>query len=83
MVSKVRFRSFKTIDLQARRPYTSLILIALGIAAVVTHPQAVLVIMAYLYLASPFIGMAIARIRRRSPESSESRQPIAEHPQNP
>src|SRR5437867_4003890 len=31
MVSTIRFRSFKTIDLQTRRPHTVLLLIALGI----------------------------------------------------
>src|SRR5207253_9598274 len=31
MVSTIRFRSFKTIDLQARRPYTVLFLIGAGI----------------------------------------------------
>src|SRR5438132_3145546 len=31
MVSTIRFRSFKTIDLQTRRPYTVLLLIAAGI----------------------------------------------------
>src|SRR6478609_11548601 len=31
MVSTIRFRSFKTIDLQMRRPYTVLLLVAVGI----------------------------------------------------
>ena len=39
MVSTIRFRSFKTIDLKMRRPYTVLFLIALGIMAIATHPQ--------------------------------------------
>jgi len=65
MVSTIRFRSFKTIDLQMRRPYTVLLLIAVGIMLIATHAQAVLVAMAYTYLASAFIGMAINRFRRR------------------
>ena len=65
MVSTIRFRSFKTIDLQARRSYTSLIVLAAGLAAIVAHPRAVLVTLAYGYLASPFVGMLITRIRRR------------------
>jgi CDP-diacylglycerol---serine O-phosphatidyltransferase len=65
MVSTIRFRSFKTIDLQMRRPYTVLLLIAVGIMLIATHAQAVLVAMAYSYLASGFIGMAINRFRRR------------------
>lgn len=66
MVSTIRFRSFKTIDLQVRRPYTVLLLIAAGIMAVATHPRFVLVAMAYTYLASAFIGLAISRIKHRN-----------------
>lgn len=65
MVSTVRFRSFKTIDLQMRRPYSVLLLIAAGITAIATHPRFVLVAMAYTYLVSAFIGMALSRLRRR------------------
>jgi CDP-diacylglycerol---serine O-phosphatidyltransferase len=65
MVSTIRFRSFKTIDLQSRRPYTVLILIAAGIMLITTHPRYVLVAMAYAYLASGFIGLAITRFRHR------------------
>ncbi len=63
MVSTIRFRSFKTIDSQKRRPYTVLIVIAAGIVAIATHPRFVLVAIAYSYLASAFIGMAITRFR--------------------
>jgi CDP-diacylglycerol--serine O-phosphatidyltransferase len=66
MVSTIRFRSFKTIDLQARRPYTVLLLMAAVIMLIVTHLQIALVVMAYSYLASAFVGMAITRIRQRS-----------------
>jgi CDP-diacylglycerol---serine O-phosphatidyltransferase len=65
MVSTIRFRSFKTIDLQVRRPYSVLFLIAAGLMLVVTHTQAVLVGLAYVYLLSAFIGMAITRFRQR------------------
>ena len=67
MVSTIRFRSFKTIDLRMRRPYTVLLLIAAGIMAVATHPRFVLVGMAYAYLASAFIGHAISRLKHRTP----------------
>jgi len=66
MVSRIRFRSFKTFDLRARQPYTVLIFIAAGMVAVATHPRFVLVVMAYSYLASAFIGMAFTRIRKGS-----------------
>ena len=64
MVSTIRFRSFKTIDLQSRRSYTVVILLAAGIAFIAHDPQLVLVVLAYSYLASAFVGLAISRFRR-------------------
>jgi CDP-diacylglycerol---serine O-phosphatidyltransferase len=65
MVSTIRFRSFKTLDSQVRRPYTVLIFVAAGIMLIATHPRFMLVTMAYGYLASAFIGMAVTRLRQR------------------
>jgi len=65
MVSTIRFRSFKTLDSKARRPYTVLIFVAAGIVAIATHPQWTLVVIAYSYLASAFVGMAITRFKHR------------------
>jgi CDP-diacylglycerol--serine O-phosphatidyltransferase len=65
MVSTIRFRSFKTIDLRLRRSYTVLLPVAAGIMAVATHPRFVLVAIAYTYLASAFIGLALSRLRHR------------------
>src|SRR5438093_6364862 len=39
MVSTIRFRSFKTSDLQSRRSYTVLLLIAAAIMLITTHPR--------------------------------------------
>src|SRR5688572_27826528 len=82
MVSTIRFRSFKTIDLQSRRPYTVLFLIAVGIMLIATHPRLVLVVMAYAYLVSAFIGLALTRFRHRGgsldgPDRGESIEPAA------
>src|SRR5438876_3650106 len=74
MVSTIRFRSFKTIDLQRRWSYTVLLLIAFGIVAVATHPKAVLVVLAYSYLMSAFVEMALTRLRRRGGD----RRPLAD-----
>jgi CDP-diacylglycerol--serine O-phosphatidyltransferase len=65
MVSTIRFRSFKTIDLRARRPYKVLALLAMVIALVQLEPRIVLILIAYVYLVSAFIEMAWARLRRR------------------
>ena len=80
MVSTVRFRSFKTIDLRARRPYTVLFLVAVGLTLITIHPKIVLVVMAYTYLLSPFVGQAITRLRRKSPPAMPE-PPGAEIPQ--
>ena len=56
MVSTIRFRSFKTIDLQARRSYKILLGVAIGYFAITTHPRWTLVVLAYGYLASAFVG---------------------------
>ena len=69
MVSTIRFRSFKTLDLQTRKPYSVLIFIAGGIVAVATHPRGVLVVTAYTYLISAFIGQAVSRLRHRGGRS--------------
>jgi len=66
MVSTIRFRSFKTFDLQTRRSYPVLVLVAVGLALLVAHPQVVLVAAAYAYLASGLVGLAWQRLRRKS-----------------
>ena len=73
MVSKIRFRSFKTFDLRTRQPYSVLLVIAAAIVLVTIHPRYVLVAMAYTYLCSAFIGMAITRFRKTS-GSEEARK---------
>ena len=70
MVSTIRFRSFKTIDLQMRRSYTVLFLIAAVMVAVATHIRIALAVTAYAYLASAFIGMAMSRFRHRGQPSA-------------
>lgn len=65
MVSTVRFRSFKTFDLQARRSYSVLLLFAIGLVLLAAHPAALMVAMAYAYLFSAFFEIVWHRIRRR------------------
>lgn len=77
MVSTIRFRSFKTLDIGVRRRYQSLILLAGCFALLIAYPQEVLVAMAYAYLSSAFIGLALHKLRGRDaaltppPEPSE------------
>ncbi len=65
MVSTIRFRSFKDLDLSRPRSYTVLILLAAALAAITSHPRWVLVVLAYGYLLSAFIEWATNRLRRR------------------
>lgn len=64
MVSTIRYRSFKTFDLRSPRSYRNLILLALIMAAIATHPQWTLVTLAYSYLLSAFLGIVGSRLRR-------------------
>src|SRR5256885_1923899 len=76
MVSTIRFRSFKTLDSQTRRPYTVLIFVAAAIMLIATHPRFMLVLIAYSYLASAFVGLALSRLRHRGGQSiAEPTQP--------
>jgi CDP-diacylglycerol--serine O-phosphatidyltransferase len=65
MVSTIRFRSFKSIDLQARRSYKILLGVTIAFFAITTHPKWALLALAYGYLLSAFVGMARTRWRRR------------------
>lgn len=65
MVSTIKFRSFKTFDLQARRSYKVLLLVAVAIVLVAAEPAYLFVAMAYTYLASAFVETAITRFRHR------------------
>src|SRR5688500_11283126 len=71
MVSTIRFRSLKAVDLQDRRSYSVLVLVAVGLAAVAAQPEYALVAMAYGYLASPFLELAWSRVRRRHSTAEE------------
>jgi phosphatidylserine synthase len=74
MVSTIRFRSFKTIDLEARRSYKVPLAVAIAFFAIATYPRPALVVLAYAYLMSAFIGLAWTRLRRRG-SPARGRQP--------
>jgi CDP-diacylglycerol--serine O-phosphatidyltransferase len=65
MVSTIRFRSVKAIHVGWRRSYLALFLAAAVLALIASEPRVALVVLAYTYLASAFIGLAWARLRRR------------------
>ena len=65
MVSTVRFRSIKAIDVGWRRSYFVLFLGAIVIALIATNPRLALVVMAYSYLVGAVAIYVYARLRRR------------------
>lgn len=75
MVSTIRFRSFKTIDIGIRRRYQSLIVLAAFFALLVTYPHEVLLLMAYVYLASAPIGLAVHKWRGRDHDVTPPPEP--------
>src|SRR5688572_23715638 len=86
MVSTVRFRSFKNLDLQARRKYPVLLFLALALALLAAQPELVLVVLAYGYLGATFIETAWHRLRRRHHEGeqppSSTQTPTVESPED-
>lgn len=70
MVSTVRFRSFKDLNLGWRRSYMPLFLTVLVIVAVAAEPRIMLPVCAYTYLLSALLGLAVSRFRRKPPASA-------------
>jgi phosphatidylserine synthase len=68
MVSTMRFRSVKAIEVGWRRSYVALFIAAVVIALVAASPRIALVALSYTYLASAFVGWAVGRVRRRGPD---------------
>jgi len=68
MVSTIRFRSFKTINLGWGPSYMPLLGFAALLVFITIEPRFTLVTMAYAYLLSPFIGLAVTRLRPRRSE---------------
>lgn len=65
MVSTIRFRSFKNLNLQTRRSYAVLLLVALAMALLAAHPTLFLLTLAYGYLALSMVELAWHKLRRR------------------
>ena len=65
MVSTIKFQSFKTFDLGMRRGWRGLFLVAAFIALLVSYPHEVLIVLAYTYFGSGFVGELMARLGRK------------------
>jgi CDP-diacylglycerol--serine O-phosphatidyltransferase len=65
MVSTIKFRSFKTLNVGWSRSYAKLLAFAVLLIFIATEPRFALVLIAYTYLASGFVGLALTRFRAR------------------
>ncbi len=77
MVSRLRYRSFKDLDLRNRRPYTFVLPLAAVLVAVLTHPKSALLVLSAAYLVSGVLGYLwglLQRWRGKGPEPAETAQ---------
>ena len=65
MVSTIRFRSIKAIDVDKRRPYRLMLLAVVALALIATHPRIALVVMSYSYLVAAVGIYLYGRLRRK------------------
>ena len=65
MVSTVRFRSVKAIDMGWRRSYLVLFLAAVVLALIASQPRVALVFMAYTYVTFACVMWGVGRLTKR------------------
>jgi CDP-diacylglycerol--serine O-phosphatidyltransferase len=72
-VSRLRYRSFKEVDLRNRRSYLYVLPLAVILVAILTLPEISLLVLGGVYLVSGPVGYAwgLATRRRRDPNPSE------------
>jgi CDP-diacylglycerol--serine O-phosphatidyltransferase len=78
MVSTMRFRSVKAIDVGWRRSYFTLFLAAVALALIASHPRLALVVLSYSYVVAALVGWAYGRMRRRPHEVIDAEAPPRE-----
>jgi CDP-diacylglycerol---serine O-phosphatidyltransferase len=69
MVSTIRFRSVKAIDVGWQRSYFALFLIAVALALIAAHPRIALVVLAYTYMLFALLMWVVSKARRRPVEA--------------
>ncbi len=84
MVSRIKFRSFKELDLRARRSSMLIFLVALVLILIAWNPPAVLLGIAVTYAASGPIGWVLSRYGRRrvGPRAGEEKVQPEGKPEN-
>jgi CDP-diacylglycerol--serine O-phosphatidyltransferase len=71
MVSRLRYYSFKAIDLERRRPYVAIIFIGVLAWAIVMYSEPVLLTVAMSYLISGIVLRIVSKFRPSPPTSEE------------
>ena len=77
MVSKIRYYSFKDLDLRRRQPPLVLLFLALVLAAVFTHPQVMLLLMASTYVVHGLLLKLWSLFSRSKAASPPSDVPVS------
>jgi CDP-diacylglycerol--serine O-phosphatidyltransferase len=81
MVSTIRFRSLKAIDVGWRRSYFWVFAGAVILALIASHPRVALVVLSYSYVVAALTMWLYARLRRRSAATpAESPAPLPPAP---
>ncbi len=77
VISKIRYRSFKDIDLRSRKSYLYIFLFAIGFVAVAVEPKFVIFIMSLAYLGSGIIPMIFSYLKKphAMPQVKEKKWP--------
>ncbi len=71
MVSKMRYYSFKTLDVKKRRPFVAIIFIGLIVWAVVAYSEQALLTLALTYALSGIVLRLVSRLRPHPPAPEE------------
>jgi CDP-diacylglycerol--serine O-phosphatidyltransferase len=75
MVSTIRFRSVKAMDVGWQRSYFILFLAAVALALIASHPRLALVVLSYTYTVAALGAWAYGRLHRRSHGGDEAGTP--------
>lgn len=74
MISRIRYRAFKDIDLRHRRSYIYVLAIAVMLAAIVTHTKSTLLVLTVIYAVSGpvwFLWSLVVRVVTGAPRENE------------
>jgi CDP-diacylglycerol--serine O-phosphatidyltransferase len=85
MVSTIRFRSVKSVDVGWTRSYLRLFFAVVGLVLIVSHPRYVLVVLSYSYTLAALVLWAYRKARRRPlvPPVPDVERPITDTPEHP